>query len=209
MSQVLEQYGFEYTRDSAILNGCKYHNIVHAVAVLSAIDELQSEIEDPTNDTYRALRLAAAWHDAVYIPGSGVNEAASARAMRNYFHRNEPRCIVDESIVWSAETLIRHTTIDDHLTVKQNTTLSVLLDADLSSLAAPYDRFCVNQRNIIMENNGDPDSNESKMASANFLEHLAGSRVYLFRTKTGRKMWEKKAQENISKWIKECRESSV
>jgi predicted metal-dependent HD superfamily phosphohydrolase len=51
-----------------------YHNAGHIAACLTRLDEVRGLVHDPL-----ALELAVWWHDAVYDPRSGDNEAQSAR----------------------------------------------------------------------------------------------------------------------------------
>ena len=55
-----------------------YHNVTHAQRVVETVLLLE---DSPSSE----LVLAAKWHDAVYIPGSSVNEIASADALMNTY----------------------------------------------------------------------------------------------------------------------------
>jgi predicted metal-dependent HD superfamily phosphohydrolase len=173
----------------------QYHNWSHAWAVRCAIME---HWDNPPAH----LILAAIFHDIVYIPGAanGVNEAASAE-MLNYVLRATDNN--HEFMRLSAAELIRSTDIATHmqiLPVNATSSLAILLDADLHSLAAPYDQFVKNQENILMENLIDPLSTEGRKKTTEFLNRMASVRSYIFHTKTGRDLWEQSAISNINQW---------
>ena len=169
-----------------------YHNFSHAANVLVQCGFLQSK-DNP------ALDLAAIWHDAVYYPGSSGNESASAVALyyeaRNINEHKNP-------IVEEAMSLIKGTTIDHHLTKKRvKGDQAVLLDADLSSLAADYLEFCFNQDNILKENFVEFSNVKVKRPmSAMFLAKFLTARKFIYHTKEARLKFEDIAKENITKY---------
>jgi predicted metal-dependent HD superfamily phosphohydrolase len=88
--------------------------------------------------------VAGMWHDAVYKVGELDNEELSAQALLEL----HPYMKV-------AADIIRKTTLMDHLstniTSDNDPLASIVLDADLSSLAEDYDSFLQHQLNIAME----------------------------------------------------------
>ena len=193
-----EYYGFQYQFKG-------YHNWEHARHVMdSATLIMSAECPDIFDES---ILLAAMWHDAVYIAGSGeaVNEHASAAALNhnwNHFHIND-----DPMILQRATRLITMTSIGTHL-ISQNITNDlphqILMDADLSSLAAKeYNDFKLTQGRIIMENNGDPTSKDDKHKCSKFLLMLSNARPYIYHTTTARNWYEAKALSNIARYAEE------
>lgn len=166
-----------------------YHTIDHANKVLANCRLLSSTISN-------SLQIAAMWHDAVYIPGAevGLNEKMSAAAMR--YQARGPAQKQLGFIVDSAAELITRTSIAYHLSTNAlSGELAVLLDADIQSLAVPYEEFRKNQANIASE--------YMVEVTPAFLQKLVGSRKFLYHTRTGRELWESDAQANIARFTKE------
>lgn len=181
-----------------------YHNIDHITHVIDSSTLIASAETPYCYDV--SLLLAAQWHDAVYIPGAGeaVNEFASAAALQHTWTRFG--ITADPRILERAKLMIGNTSIATHLRSENlvgNRSLQILLDADLSSLAADYDDFVDNQAAIIMENNGNPEDKDSRAKCGAFLTMLANARPYIFHTETGRHWFEAKAHNNIQKYVKE------
>lgn len=186
----------------------KYHSAAHASDVVSAVNELTD------HNPSIALILAAQWHDAVYFPnaGSDANERCSSAAL-GIEARNIARG-VDLSrelkdAVNQAQELIENTSVGVHLTSKYEGaitgSLAILLDADLSSLAAPWEQFLQNQANIITENGGTVDDSSYRKC-AEFLRSFLICRPYIYHTDAARALWEKSAVENIQRL---CRNTAV
>jgi len=187
-----------------------YHNIQHAIKVYEAIEHIYP---GPLLDS---LTLATVWHDAVYIPGAeiGDNEKLSALALRHWKKTSvNAREVMQESVDRAAEmiectSILHHADPQSHVTAMPHARmrLGYLLDADLSGLAADYDNFIDNQRNIIMENGGDPDSIVDQKNTATFLsiflpENRRGATIY--RTQTAQNCWEEAAVRNIRRFIED------
>lgn len=172
-----------------------YHNWGHANTV--AINVYKITNHAPSEE----LVLAAWWHDAVYVPnaGSDANERCSSAALgltARIYQDSHTKVIVDKAM-----TLIKYTSIDMHLlktSLSSGTDIARLLDADLGSLAAPYDDFVYNQDSIIQENGGTLAVNHKQ--SAAFLEKFLTCREFIYHTDYGREHWEKQARENIERY---------
>lgn len=172
-----------------------YHTDKHAVEVIDAVMEIIESYhrESFTQKEQNSLFVAAAWHDAVYVPGSVTNELDSATKFIWYHGYSET---VDSDLV--AE-LIKSTTLIDHLTADISThdeLQNILLDADLWSLQLPFDEFKYRQVLILKENSLGEDSLSK---SYDFLKQFLTVRPSIYRTKYARKHWEQKARENIEK----------
>ena len=181
-----------------------YHNYYHAQSVAEAICEL-------TPAPAAELLLAAWYHDAVYVPGAGgdANEQCSAAALkveylkiRNTFGDEIKEA---DAVIASAQDLIRKTSVEWHLhkgRVGAFCNIGMLLDADLSSLALPYEEFLVNQKNIIIENGGTFKKNQPQ--SAMFLRKFLECKEFIYHTDKARALWEEKARTNIMIYCSIC-----
>ena len=169
-----------------------YHNLDHALHVLESLNEL-------VNDVPVHLAVAALYHDAVYVPGAGsdANELCSRAALEIDWKAID----AGPSIVMvTSQLLIRNTCIAVHLMNRRAVgDLAVLLDADLHSLAAPWEVFVKNQHNIIRENGGEL-TNENFVKCGEFLRRFLSGRDHIYHTDAGRDKWEAAACENIFKW---------
>lgn len=172
-----------------------YHNWAHACQVA---DNVMLITDLKASDK---VLLAAYWHDAVYVPGAGkdANEQCSAAALINTSHALGYTDQESRQSVSDAAQLIRFTSVEYHLHPNSLIgDLAVLLDADLGSLAAPYEQFLVNQKNIIKENNGTFEEHRGK--SAAFLTLFLTCRPFIYHTAYGQEHWEEKARENIMRY---------
>ena len=184
-----------------------YHNAKHADMVSKAL----FEICEPSVE----LVLAAIWHDAVYVPGAGsdANERCSAAALKAEFKNYERQGFIKVGLDFDKEfgrvcELIIGTNVQNHLAHEMfsedfGQDLKILLDADLYSLASDYETFVDNQRNIILENYGDPLDKNSIQMSSNFLKMFLTTRPFIYHTLEARTIWEAKARENIMKYTDE------
>jgi predicted metal-dependent HD superfamily phosphohydrolase len=169
-----------------------YHNLGHALYVLESLNEL-------VNDVPVHLAVAALYHDAVYVPGAGsdANELCSSAALEIDWKAINagPSTVLVES-----QVLIRNSCVAVHLMHERaGGDLAVLLDADLHSLAAPWDVFMQHQHNIIRENGGEL-TNENFIKCGEFLRQFLSCRDYIYHTAIARDKWEAAARENIFKW---------
>jgi predicted metal-dependent HD superfamily phosphohydrolase len=177
-----------------------YHNTMHATLVVQAVNELTGY--DPS----LALLIAAQWHDAVYFPnaGSDANERCSSAALgiaARELARSVELSKEQKDAVNKAQDLIEYTAVKYHLhETRIGGELGILLDADLSSLAAPYGKFVDNQHYIIQENGGVITAENCKK-SAEFLRHFLKCRKYIYHTDKARELWESKARVNIATWM--------
>jgi predicted metal-dependent HD superfamily phosphohydrolase len=171
-----------------------YHNFNHAREVCAAVHAICSADS--------ALLIAAMWHDAVYIPGAVHNEAQSMAALKltSLKYGFDAR----DTVIMRAATLIAYTRVQDHMSkdlpeVHNPLQLESLLDADLSSLAAPWSKFKAYQRHLILET-GTSVTADALEKNAFFLHRLMSSRRYIYRTPLARQFWEDAAYANITRW---------
>jgi predicted metal-dependent HD superfamily phosphohydrolase len=179
-----------------------YHNLEHANNVAKAAHTLTN------NEPSLALLIAALWHDAVYFPnaGSDANERCSSAALCNEARKIARSVELSKEVkdsVNKAQDMIEYTSVKNHLYHGRiGGELGILLDADLSSLAAPYGKFVENQHNIIRENGGAITAETCKQ-SAEFLMHFLTCRKHIYHTEKGRELWEEKARKNIAIWYEQ------
>lgn len=107
-----------------------YHTVEHLAAVLDVVDAHATWAADPG-----AVRLAAWFHDAVYDPRAGGNEASSAGLARRVL----PGLGVPPERVAEVARLVLLTTTHDPAPGDRDGEL--LCDADLAILAAPPDAY--------------------------------------------------------------------
>lgn len=204
MKVLIETAKGAYSQNSAI---CEYHNWKHAKRVIKQVKKLAKKRMDKEFDT-TPLILAAAWHDAVYVPGATDNEEKSAAAFANAFDtfivgvNGTPGWM--EDVKNRVCLLIRGTTIDQHLEDRDidngellSTEHCILLDADLRALAYPLPKFLRTQAKIIRENRGDPSKSESVFKCYTFLCKFLRTREFIYRTYEAQAMWEARARTNI------------
>ncbi|MFE9838746.1 hypothetical protein ACFYP4_26925 [Streptomyces sp. NPDC005551] len=162
----------------------RYHTTDHLVAVLDRIDVLEAYAADPA-----AVRLAAWFHDAVYLPDRSTNEERSARLAE----RALPELGVEEARTAEVARLVRLTVTHDPHADDANG--AVLCDADLAILAAPPDAYAAYTAAVREEYAFVPPDAFRTGRAAVLRQLLALPR--LFRTPHGQREWETRAHENL------------
>jgi predicted metal-dependent HD superfamily phosphohydrolase len=107
---------------------------------VAAVDELAHRAENPD-----ATRLAAWFHDAVYVPGAGDNEAQSAAFAADQLGA----LALAPALIREVERLIRLT--GEHRAAAGDGNGQVLVDADLAILGAPPAAYVAYARAIRQE----------------------------------------------------------
>ncbi|WP_431771737.1 HD domain-containing protein [Streptomyces cucumeris] len=165
----------------------KYHTTDHLIAVLDRIDELLAHVAAPDPD---AVRLAAWFHDAVYLPERSTNEDRSARLAE----RALPEAGVPEARVGEVARLVRITA--DHDPAEGDLNAEVLCDADLAVLAGAPEDYAAYAAAVREEYGFVPDD-VFREGRANVLRQLLGL-GRLFRTAAGHDRWEAAARRNMA-----------
>lgn len=161
-----------------------YHTTSHLLAVLDHLDTLAAHPTDPT-----AVRLAAWFHDAVYVPERSTNEEASARlAERALTEAGVPAARVRE-----VSRLVLLTT--DHDPEPGDANGEALCDADLAVLAGSPQEYASYAAAVRQEYGFVPHDAFREGRSA-VLRHLLGL-PRLFRTPYGQEHWERTARFNL------------
>lgn len=161
-----------------------YHTLVHALQVATVAKQLMIVSVNAGSISSMDVYLAGLWHDAIYTPGSPDNELASAGLFSAYHSGRE-----------NVARLISRTTIQYHLSEDPvDIQLACLLDADLLSLSAPFDKFMENNEGIIKE------SGSSHATSSSFLMKFVDKKS-IYRTPYCIEHHEKTARDNIQMYF--------
>lgn len=116
----------------------KYHNVRH---VQDIIDVIERGTKERYSDSIYALKIAAYFHDVIYIPGNKDNEELSEKFFRENFANNEWN---DDIICDQISDIILAT--KDHFS-EENDGASYLtklfLDCDIWDFGSPYEDVVV------------------------------------------------------------------
>ncbi|MER7000609.1 hypothetical protein [Streptomyces sp. NPDC000410] len=162
----------------------RYHTVDHLAAVLDRIDTLEQYADDPD-----LVRLAAWFHDAVYLPERSTNEERSARLAE----RALPEAGLTTKDTNEVARLVRLTTT--HAAQDGDSNGMVLCDADLAVLASPPRAYAAYAAAVREEYAFVPDD-AFREGRAAVLRQLLGL-PRLFRTPYGEREWEAAARANI------------
>ncbi|GAA1041145.1 HD domain-containing protein [Streptomyces murinus] len=162
-----------------------YHTLTHLTAVLDHVDVLETHAADPD-----VVRLAAWFHDAVYLPDRSENEERSAHLAE----RALPEAGVEPAKVAEVARLVRLTVTHDP--AEDDRDGQVLCDADLAILAAPPSAYAAYAAEVREEYHFVPNDAFRQGRSDVLRQLLALPR--LFRTPYGREHWESTARYNLA-----------
>ncbi|MGW2618574.1 HD domain-containing protein [Streptomyces sp. NPDC001500] len=162
----------------------RYHTLAHLTAVLDHVDELVAHAADPD-----VVRLAAWFHDAVYLPDRSENEERSARlAERALSEAGAPPERTAE-VARLVRLTVTHDPADD------DPDGQVLCDADLAILAAPPAAYAAYTAAVREEYHFVPND-AFRAGRADVLRRLLAL-PRLFRTPYGSRTWEETARYNV------------
>ena len=157
-----------------------YHSIAHVAAVLADVDVIEA---GPGWTQPREVRLAVAYHDAVYDAGRSDNEVRSAVLAREHIERWMPHSGVDiPRVVQLIELTARHGRIDVAQLREDPCVQDALhfLDCDMAVLGAPPAVFDAYHRGIAAEYRGHVPGWLFKVNRKRFLKTLlARERIFL------------------------------
>lgn len=162
----------------------RYHTLTHLTEVLDRVDVLAAHAADPD-----AVRLAAWFHDAVYLPDRSENEERSARLAE----RALPEAGVAPQRTAEVARLVRLTMTHDPADDDANG--QVLCDADLAVLAAPPSAYAAYAAAVRQEYHFVPND-AFRAGRADVLRRLLAL-PRLFRTPYGSGKWEETARHNL------------
>ncbi|WP_458086851.1 HD domain-containing protein [Streptomyces malaysiensis] len=165
----------------------RYHTTDHLLAVLDRVDELLPHVQAPDP---AAVRLAAWFHDAVYLPDRSTNEERSARLAE--------RALTEAAVPAprTAETVRLVLLTRDHNPAEGDTNGEVLCDADLAVLAGSPENYGAYAAAVREEYAFVPDDT-FREGRANVLRHLLDL-PHLFRTPAAHDRWEAPARHNMT-----------
>ena len=163
----------------------RYHTLTHLTAVLDHIDVLEGYATDPD-----LVRLAAWFHDAVYLPDRSENEERSAHLAE----RALPEAGVPAEKTAEVARLVRLTVT--HAPAADDPNGQVLCDADLAILAAPPSSYAVYTAEVREEYHFVPNDAFREGRSAILRQLL--DLPHLFRTPYGQEHWEATARYNLA-----------
>ncbi|MFF0224910.1 hypothetical protein [Streptomyces sp. NPDC004629] len=163
----------------------RYHTLAHLTAVLDHVDTLAEYAADPD-----VVRLAAWFHDAVYLPDRSENEERSARLAE----RALPEAGVPADRTAEVARLVRLTATHDPAADDRDG--QVLCDADLAILAAPPAAYAAYTAAVRAEYHFVPNDAFRDGRAAILRQLLELPR--LFRTPYGQREWEPTARYNLS-----------
>jgi predicted metal-dependent HD superfamily phosphohydrolase len=163
----------------------RYHTLTHLTAVLDHIDVLERYAADPD-----LVRLAAWFHDAVYLPDRSENEERSARLAE----RALPEAGVSPEKTAEVASLVRLT--ETHAPAPDDRNGQVLCDADLAILAAPPSAYAAYTAAVREEYHFIPND-AFREGRSTILRQLL-TLPALFSTPHGRSEWEATARYNLT-----------
>lgn len=163
-----------------------YHTLDH-IADLLRLLESHGGVSDAD-----AVKLAILFHDVVYDPARHDNEAASA----NLAVKRLSSLGFAPQLIGRVERYIQATQHDVALQARVDVDLDMLLDFDLSVLAAPSDRYRLYALAIRREYAAVPDTLYRPGRRRVLEGFLARPRIY--RTERLRALWEAPARANLS-----------
>ncbi|MGW0755109.1 HD domain-containing protein [Streptomyces sp. NPDC002814] len=162
----------------------RYHTLKHLAAVLDHIDVLEKHAADPD-----VVRLAAWFHDAVYLPERSENEERSARLAE----RALPEAGLSAAKTAEVARLVRLTVT--HAPAGDDRDGQVLCDADLAILASPPSAYAAYTAAVREEYHFVPNEAFREGRSAILRQLLDLPR--LFHTPHGEREWEATARYNL------------
>ncbi|WP_346921359.1 DUF4031 domain-containing protein [Glutamicibacter creatinolyticus] len=169
----------------------KYHDRVHLLSVLEALDELMPE--DLEQDERQILELTAWFHDAVYR-GTAQDEQDSARLAEARLHG-----LISPGAVGEVRRLVLLTTT--HRPQAADYLGQMFSDADLEVLARPpaaYQRYTA----AIAEEYSHLPQKDFAAGRSQILQALL-DKEQIFATPLGLQRWEASARANLSQEIEQ------
>ncbi|APW63328.1 hypothetical protein BSF38_04892 [Paludisphaera borealis] len=115
-----------------------YHGVSHILTMLDAIERFEARFQDPD-----AARLAAFFHDVVYLPGRTDNEQRSAERLASLLAEVEDAQVIDRAC-----ELIMAT--GEHR-MSGNPSVDLFIDVDMSILAASWPEYSKYAEGVMRE----------------------------------------------------------
>jgi predicted metal-dependent HD superfamily phosphohydrolase len=163
----------------------RYHTVRHLTAVLDRIDVLETYAHDPD-----VVRLAAWFHDAVYLPDRSENEERSARLAERALTEAGLSAAKTAEVARLVRLTVGHDPADD------DPDGQVLCDADLAILASPPSAYAAYTAAVREEYHFVPND-AFRTGRAAILRQLLDL-PRLFSTPYGASEWEATARYNLT-----------
>ncbi|MEU6809035.1 hypothetical protein ABZ920_08520 [Streptomyces sp. NPDC046831] len=163
----------------------RYHTLEHLTSVLDHVDVLEQYADDPD-----AVRLAAWFHDAVYLPDRSENEERSARLAERALTEAGVPPEKTEQVARLVRLTVTHDPAGDDRDGQ------VLCDADLAVLASPPSVYAAYTAAVREEYHFVPND-AFRAGRATVLRQLLDL-PQLFRTPYGASKWEATARYNVA-----------
>jgi len=164
-----------------------YHTIEHIASLLQLMDEYGHEVIDRD-----AIALAILFHDVIYDPARHDNEHASA----HFAGARLATLAFPGRVVAKVKNYILASQHGQAPLTINDTDLALLLDFDLSILAAPPAEYRTYAQAIRREYNHVPDA-LYRLGRRRILEGFL-ARGQIYRTKQLHALWDKQARANIA-----------
>jgi predicted metal-dependent HD superfamily phosphohydrolase len=165
----------------------RYHTTDHLLAVLDHIEVLEAHGERAADPA--AVRLAAWFHDAVYLPDRSENEERSARLAERALAELGVGADRTAEVARLVRLTVTHDPADD------DTDGAVLCDADLAILASPPDAYAAYTA-AVREEYAFVPADAFRAGRAAVLRQLLDL-PRLFRTPYGEHEWSRPARRNM------------
>lgn len=172
-----------------------YHTFQHAIDVLTRVDKISKLIGF---HNYDAVRVAALFHDSIYVVGKADNEEMSAVVMKKEMHAAYEMTEEILQVIDDAHSLILAT--GRHMTHKRfydDWDTMLFMDCDILGLAQDWETFQKNSQDIKSEFTSSTGFTEAEYETGrtNFLTNLY--RKGIFRSPYFKMRYEDSAKANI------------
>lgn len=164
-----------------------YHTLDHIAALLDLLDQYSEGLADRS-----AVELAIFFHDAVYVPTRSDNEAESATLARERL----TALGLPAGLIVRVANLILATRHEIERVEQQDADLELLLDLDLSVLAADRSIYAAYARSIRSEYAVYPDEVYRPGRRRVLGQFLARPRIY--QTSRLHRLWDAAARANLT-----------
>lgn len=164
-----------------------YHDATHVAHVLEELERVDDDLRDPD-----AVRIAAYFHDAIYVPWLPRNEERSAALARRWLQKAgaDPERI---------EAIESHILATRHQEEPADSDAALLVDADLTILGSDPERYARYERQIRREYCWLPRGMYERGRRSVLRSFLERPSVYW--TETFRRRFEERARWNLKRSV--------
>lgn len=180
--------------------GRHYHSLKHITNLLDILGHIRTQMPEwfTVESEDLAIEFALWEHDVFYIVGRADNEEMSARVA----HTHGKSLGLSENVIERAMLFIRAT---DHKALHEDVGAQIVCDIDLSSLAAPWNEFCLNTLDIHREFSHFSAQEFLTSTSAFFKKTFLDLQIrpHIYQTLYFRDLLEEKARANLRRFVSE------